>query len=93
MATLASSRASTKEEDEQVESSDSDKDESLCDDVKVNIAIVGKSGSGRSSFVNAILGYSSKFMYFCKDTKLVNRVTHYIEEKNTSEMLEFIPLA
>ena len=28
------------------------------DDVEVNIAIIGKAGSGRSSFVNAILGYS-----------------------------------
>ena len=58
---------------------DSDKDESsVRDDVQaVNIAIVGKTGSGRSSFVNAILGYSTKFMHHIRDTKLVNRVTHY----------------
>jgi predicted GTPase len=30
------------------------------DDVKVNIAVVGKAGSGKSSFVNTILGYSTK---------------------------------
>ena len=34
-------------------------------DVKVNIAIAGKAGSGRSSFVNAILGYSMKFSRLC----------------------------
>ena len=37
---------------------DLDSDEFLQDDIKVNIAIFGKSGGGRSSFVNAIRGYS-----------------------------------
>lgn len=36
---------------------DLDSDEFSQDDVKVNIAIFGKSGSGRSSFVNALTGY------------------------------------
>lgn len=37
---------------------DLDSDEFSQDDIKVNIALFGKSGSGRSSFVNAITGYS-----------------------------------
>ncbi len=35
-----------------------DLDGNANNDVEVNIAIIGKAGSGRSSFVNAILGYS-----------------------------------
>ena len=37
---------------------DLDSDEFSQDDTKVNIAIFGKSGSGRTSFVNTIRGYS-----------------------------------
>ena len=37
---------------------DLDSDEFSQDDIKVNIALFGKSGSGRSNFVNAIRGYS-----------------------------------
>ena len=32
-------------------------------DVEVNIAMFGKSGSGRSSFVNAIRGYRIVFLF------------------------------
>jgi predicted GTPase len=39
-----------------------DLDENTCDDhVEVNIAIVGKAGCGRSSFVYSMLGYSTVF--------------------------------
>lgn len=37
---------------------DLDSDDFLQDDIRVNIAIFGKSGSGRTSFVNTIRGYS-----------------------------------
>ena len=55
-------QALKEEQGQQVEGSDSDSDESTSDNVKVDIAIVGNAGSGRSYFVNAILGYSTKFM-------------------------------
>ena len=46
---------------EQDDASDSD-EETFDDTVKVKIAIFGYAGSGKSSFVNAILGYSTKLM-------------------------------
>ena len=51
-------QALKEEQGQQVEGSDSDSDESTCtsDNVKVDIAIVGNAGSGRSYFVNVILG-------------------------------------
>ena len=55
-------QALKEEQGQQVEGSDSDSDESTCDNVKVDIAIVGNADSGRSHFVNAILGYSIKFV-------------------------------
>ena len=64
MATLVSYLAVPKQHEEQVEDSDSDADENSCELVKVDIAVVGNTGCGRSSFVNAILGYCTKFIYF-----------------------------
>ena len=64
MATLVSYLGVPKQHEEQVEDSDSDADENSCELVKVDIAVVGNTGCGRSSFVNAILGYCTKFIYF-----------------------------
>jgi ABC-type thiamine transport system ATPase subunit len=58
---MATFNTSKVEQEEGTETVDSDVDENSSDNVEVNIAIVGKSGSGRSSFVNFILGYSMKF--------------------------------
>ena len=57
MATSASNLAATKQQEEQAENSDSDGVDSSCELVKVDIAVVGNAGCGRSSFVNAILGF------------------------------------
>mgnify|MGYP002803946494 CR=1 FL=1 len=48
-------------EPEQDEASDPD-EETFDDNVEVKIAIFGNVGSGRSTFVNAILGYSTKLV-------------------------------
>ena len=53
-------QALKEEQGQQVEGSDSDSDESTSDNVQVDIAIVGNAGSGRSYFVNVILGLKEK---------------------------------
>jgi predicted GTPase len=79
MATLGSNLSKV-EQEELTEDSDSDVDENSNDDVEVNIAIVGQAGSGRSSFVNAILRCNLKFLLLCSASDINFNDSHVFME-------------